>query len=117
MNICKRTLKEININGTAVTAVSGEVTAHLEVCDSCAAAFREALSGVVGEPAPVRTLEVTPPPPAFLEAEDEQDIPARPVFVARERELAQLEAYLDRALGGQGGWSLSPEVRAGARRP
>lgn len=42
MNICKRTLKEINIYGTAVTTVNGDVTAHLEVCDSCAAAFREA---------------------------------------------------------------------------
>ncbi len=39
MNICKQTLKEINISGTAV---SGEANAHLDGCATCAAAFREA---------------------------------------------------------------------------
>ncbi len=38
MKICKQTLKEISINGTAVSA---EVKAHLPVCDACAAAYRE----------------------------------------------------------------------------
>jgi anti-sigma factor RsiW len=38
MKICKQTLKEININGTAVSA---EVKAHLPECDACAAAYRE----------------------------------------------------------------------------
>lgn len=43
MNICKKTLNEININGTAFSAeIPGEITAHLEVCGPCAAAYREA---------------------------------------------------------------------------
>jgi len=44
MNICKRTLKEINLYGTAVSAMgtgSADVIAHLDGCDSCAAALRE----------------------------------------------------------------------------
>jgi DNA-binding SARP family transcriptional activator/predicted ATPase len=44
----------------------------------------------------VGTLE----PPAFLE--DESSFYEAPVFVARDRELAQLNGYLDRALAGQG---------------
>jgi adenylate cyclase len=39
-------------------------------------------------------------PPAFLEAKEEPYRP--PVFVARERELAKLEGFLDAALAGQG---------------
>lgn len=42
MNICKQTLKEINIYGTAISEGSAEVIAHLDECDSCAAALREA---------------------------------------------------------------------------
>lgn len=38
MKICKQTLKEISINGTAVSA---EVKAHLPMCAACAAAYRE----------------------------------------------------------------------------
>jgi predicted anti-sigma-YlaC factor YlaD len=38
MKICKQTLKEISINGTAVPV---EVKAHLQKCDACAAAYRE----------------------------------------------------------------------------
>ncbi|TEU18704.1 MAG: hypothetical protein E3J21_05315 [Anaerolineales bacterium] len=43
----------------------------------------------------------TPPaqPPSFLEEEEPVE---RPVFVARERELAQLDGYLNTALAGQG---------------
>lgn len=39
--------------------------------------------------------------PAFLREEGAVEVD-RPVFVARKRELAQLHAYLDRALSGQG---------------
>jgi DNA-binding SARP family transcriptional activator/tetratricopeptide (TPR) repeat protein len=53
------------------------------------------------------TLEAPPPPPApeaflpgFLER-DAADQPG-PVFVAREKELARLDAYLEAALAGQG---------------
>ena len=53
-------------------------------------------------------------PPSFLEGEEPVD---RPVFVARERELAQLAGFLDSALAGQGRWSLSPATPAVARRP
>lgn len=38
MNICKQTLKEISINGTAV---SDEAKVHLAACAHCTAAFRE----------------------------------------------------------------------------
>jgi DNA-binding SARP family transcriptional activator/predicted ATPase len=46
-----------------------------------------------------RGLEVRGGAPSFLEGEVAVD---RPLFVARERELAQLGAFLDRALAGQG---------------
>jgi oligopeptide transport system substrate-binding protein len=39
------------------------------------------------------------PPPPFL---DEEGPAERPVFVARERELGQLQGFLDQALAGQG---------------
>jgi DNA-binding SARP family transcriptional activator len=46
-----------------------------------------------------KALEHTAEPPSFLEGE----VPVEhPVFVARERELAQLEGYLEAALAGQG---------------
>jgi predicted ATPase len=51
-------------------------------------------------PAPVREAEVAVELPAFLEGADDR-LPG-PVFVARERELAQLDGHLDRALSGQG---------------
>jgi ABC-type oligopeptide transport system substrate-binding subunit len=51
-------------------------------------------------PGPVREPEVTVELPAFLEGEEDK-VP-RPVFVARERELTQLDGYLNTALAGQG---------------
>ncbi|MFX1301635.1 MAG: AAA family ATPase, partial [Promethearchaeota archaeon] len=51
-------------------------------------------------PAPVREPEVAVELPGFLEGEEEA-FPS-PVFVARERELAQLDGYLNTALAGQG---------------
>ncbi len=58
------------------------------------------LAAAAPPPAPDREAEVAAQLPAFLEGE-EGTLP-RPVFVARERELAQLDGYLDRALSGQG---------------
>ena len=51
-------------------------------------------------PGPVREPEVAVELSAFLEGEEDK-VP-RPVFVARERELAQLDGHLDQALSGQG---------------
>jgi DNA-binding SARP family transcriptional activator len=47
--------------------------------------------------------QITPPArvPAFLTQEEAPAID-RPVFVARERELARLDGYLEKTLGGQG---------------
>jgi len=56
----------------------------------------------VSLPATAEAAEVEPPRPAFLE-EGAPDLAQRPVFVARERELAWLEDRLDAALAGQGG--------------
>jgi ABC-type oligopeptide transport system substrate-binding subunit len=73
-----------------------------------AAAFREAVSGAVAEvvtPMPnVVEMETSPPPqlPAFLVAETEREGIARPVFVARERELERLHGLLEMAMAGQG---------------
>jgi hypothetical protein len=39
MNICRQTLKEISINGTAL---SEEAKAHVSACARCTASFREA---------------------------------------------------------------------------
>jgi len=44
---------------------------------------------------------LTSAPPAFITSEAEVDA-ERPVFVARERELVQLDGFLDHALAGQG---------------
>jgi DNA-binding SARP family transcriptional activator/predicted ATPase len=55
-------------------------------------------SPAIGEE-PARRPEAAPPP-AFLEAEEEPYRP--PVFVARKRELALLDRFLDLALAGQG---------------
>jgi DNA-binding SARP family transcriptional activator/tetratricopeptide (TPR) repeat protein len=51
---------------------------------------------------PDRSPGIPPQPPAFLQAEGEEAVSLRPVFVARERELAQLDAHLAAALDGQG---------------
>jgi DNA-binding SARP family transcriptional activator len=47
---------------------------------------------------PAQRVDIRVQPPAFLEQEDRAP---RPVFVAREAELAQLEGFLDSALTGQ----------------
>jgi DNA-binding SARP family transcriptional activator len=53
--------------------------------------------------APAAVPELTPATrvPAFLTEEEERAVD-RPIFVARERELARLDGYLDRAVAGQG---------------
>jgi predicted ATPase/DNA-binding SARP family transcriptional activator len=45
--------------------------------------------------------DLTPEPPPFLQAAEPAEV-EEPVFVARERELAQLGQFLDLALAGQG---------------
>jgi DNA-binding SARP family transcriptional activator/predicted ATPase len=47
---------------------------------------------------PAHRLDIPAQPPAFLEGEDQVQ---RPVFVAREAELAQLAGFLDSALAGK----------------
>lgn len=47
-------------------------------------------------------LDVPPQLPAFLTAGVARHKGSRPLFVTRERELAQLDAFLDKALAGQG---------------
>jgi DNA-binding SARP family transcriptional activator/predicted ATPase len=51
-------------------------------------------------PSPASPPDLSARPPLFLEEEAPQV--ERPVFVARERELTQLDGYLDLALAGQG---------------
>lgn len=51
--------------------------------------------------APVPSLARPAEPPSFL-VEEEPVAVERPVFVARERELAQLDGFLDLALAGEG---------------
>jgi adenylate cyclase len=48
-------------------------------------------------------LDLPPQLPTFLTEEGARHEFERPLFVARERELAQLDAFLNRALAGQGG--------------
>jgi DNA-binding SARP family transcriptional activator len=50
---------------------------------------------------PERPRDATAVLPRFLTGDERVDV-ERPVFVARERELARLEGYLDEALAGQG---------------
>jgi DNA-binding SARP family transcriptional activator/predicted ATPase len=50
--------------------------------------------------APAQPADRLPEPPAFLTGEEQA--PDRPVFVARERELAQLDGFLDQALSRRG---------------
>jgi ABC-type oligopeptide transport system substrate-binding subunit/DNA-binding SARP family transcriptional activator len=52
--------------------------------------------------APDRSPGVLPKPPAFLKDQEDRTVSPRPVFVARQRELAQLDAHLAAALDGQG---------------
>ncbi len=69
------------------------------------------IEGLSGEFPPLKSLEMLPPAialdirevklPDFLKEETELAPP--PVFVGRERELARLQGFLDRARTGQGG--------------
>jgi DNA-binding SARP family transcriptional activator/predicted ATPase len=52
-------------------------------------------------PFPARPPAFAAEPPSFLDEEEPIEV-ERPVFVARERELAQLDGFLDLALAGQG---------------
>lgn len=64
---------------------------------------------------PVRTSPTGFYPPSFRYCA--QQVEERPVFVARQREMARLADCLDRARAGQGAWSLSLARPARARRP
>lgn len=63
--------------------------------------FHQIRDGKLGAPAsPALPLHLVPEPPRFL-AEEPVEV-ERPVFVARERELARLSGFLDLALTGHG---------------
>jgi DNA-binding SARP family transcriptional activator/RecA/RadA recombinase len=66
------------------------------------ALYEQIREGKVSRPAPtsVSLPDLGAKLPAFLEGEPPRI--ERPVFVSRERELAQLSVFLDRALNGQG---------------
>ncbi len=49
---------------------------------------------------PIPAIELPAVRPTFLDVEAEEE--ERPLFVARERELARLDGYLERALAGEG---------------
>jgi len=55
----------------------------------------------VPAPFPARPPDLVAEPPPFLDEEEPIEVES-PVFVARERELAQLDGFLDLALDGQG---------------
>jgi adenylate cyclase len=59
-------------------------------------------AGELAPPAPVPRAEVRVQRPAFLEEAAEREDAERPVFVARERELARLDGFLETALQGEG---------------
>jgi adenylate cyclase len=90
-------------------AWTGQRGAALRQFETCTGALREEL-GV--EPAgetvalfqQIRAGELDLPPqlPAFLTEEGARHEIGRPLFVARERELAQLDGFLAEALAGQG---------------
>jgi ABC-type oligopeptide transport system substrate-binding subunit/DNA-binding SARP family transcriptional activator len=65
--------------------------------------YEQIRSGALEVPVlvPVRRLDRPVQLPAFLE-ETTVDVSQRPLFVARERELAELEAHLKRAIDSQG---------------
>jgi predicted ATPase len=64
--------------------------------------YEQIQAGELAPPAPVPRVEVRVQRPAFLEEAAEQEDTERPIFVARERELARLDGYLEAALAGQG---------------
>ena len=91
--------------------LNGDRGAALHVYHSCASVLQEEL-GVEPDPATRRQYEqlmdlealAAAQLPSFLEITAEENAPAeprRPVFVARERELARLDGFLNLALGGQ----------------
>ncbi|MEJ2735987.1 MAG: adenylate/guanylate cyclase domain-containing protein, partial [Anaerolineae bacterium] len=73
---------------------------HLAMTEELLALHKE--QARVSLPATAEAPAVEPRRPPFLE-EGAPDLSHRPVFVARERELAWLEDRLDAALAGQGG--------------
>ncbi len=96
-------------------ALSGERGAALAQYETCSRVLDEELgvepaeetnklyeqirNGKLQAPAPSRARVAEPP--SFLDAERAVEI-EQPVFVARERELAQLEAFLNLGLAGRG---------------
>ena len=90
-------------------AWTGQRGAALRQFESCQRALRQELEV---DPAPetidlyqqiqAGTLDLPPQHPAFLSKEKARRAFERPPFVSREEELAQLNAYLDGALAGQG---------------
>ncbi len=99
-------------------ALGGQRSGALAQFENCRRMLAEEL-GVEPAPGTTRLYEqikhgelaapspIPPPPspstarPRFLEEEDAPEL-ERPVFVARERELAQLDRFLDQALAGHG---------------
>jgi DNA-binding SARP family transcriptional activator/predicted ATPase len=104
--------EEMHCEVMQLLAWSGQRGAALAQYETC----RQALADELGvEPAAETTLlyqqirdgelETPAPPPAFLDeeaADEKHPLVERPVFVARERELAQLDGFLHKALNGQG---------------
>jgi DNA-binding SARP family transcriptional activator len=98
-------------------ALSGQRGAALAQYDTCrrllaeelkvepaketTALYEEIRDGKLEVPVPTRPPDLVAEPPSFL-GEEEPVAVERPVFVAREAELAQLGAFLDLALAGQG---------------
>jgi DNA-binding SARP family transcriptional activator/tetratricopeptide (TPR) repeat protein len=91
--------------------LNGDRSAALHVYHSCASVLQEEL-GVTPDPSTRRQYEqlmdlealAAAQLPSFLEIIAEESAPVeprRPVFVARERELARLDGFLHLALGGQ----------------
>jgi DNA-binding SARP family transcriptional activator/tetratricopeptide (TPR) repeat protein len=100
-------------------ALNGQRGSALAQYEACCRALREELDVEPGEETRrlyasiqsgklVRSrqepkAQPTVPLPAFLSPSTGQEqLPERPIFVARERELAQLDRFLDLALAGQG---------------
>jgi len=63
--------------------------------------FEQILCGAFQQPAPTPTTDSKPKLPAFLLDAKARDV-EQPVFVARDKELGQLQNYLNQALDGHG---------------